>query len=598
MSGLYGKLNKEVEKVSLRGGETPTASVRVEDNIIYVDHKADRVLDATSDRPVQNKTLASRFANMDASLLHMKESFEEQWALIRHLHNVVEEQVKLVAQYNQESIERDAELLEKILELKAGLERDIANLANFIARYEEELSHLKASDAANENAINALRAAYEIKMAELDATDASIRADIKNFKEVYDETVDALKDEDYLLHSRIDDLTAQYNQKMSELDAKDAEIVQSILDAVAQHNRDISTLTEKHTSEISALTEKHDSEMASLESKHDSDIATVRQEHADSVASLTSKHDSDIAAVRQEHSDSVASLTTKHNEDISSVRQEHSDSVVALESKYDTKISEITNKHNTELSNLNSSLIATIGQLESKHDIEVSAMTSKYDSKIAEVEAKHASDKASMESAHNQDVADINQSIAGLDSKYQGKVDELIAADEANAQALESHNNDTGAHSYIQGLINELDARLDAFLGDGDAAAALSDLLEYLQNNGDLIESLDANKINYSDIVDNLTTEATDKPLSANQGVQLAASIEAMRGEMSDVVDVKLEKIEADLGELTKADEELDYEIKLVKSSMSELSDTVYNELSSLLEIDFITGGTAPIDEE
>ena len=569
MSGLYGKLNKEVEKVSLRGGETPTANVRVEDNIIYVDHKADRVLDATSDRPVQNKTLASRFANMDASLLHMKESFEEQWALIRHLHNVVEEQVKLVAQYNQESIERDAELLEKILELKAELERDIANLATFIARYEEELSHLKASDAANENAINALRTAYEIKMAELDATDASIRADIKNFKEVYDETVDALKDEDYLLHSRIDDLTAQYNQKMSELDAKDAEIVQSIIDAVAQHNRDISTLTEKHTSEISALTEKHDSEMASLESKHDSDIASVRQEHADSVASLNSKHDSDIAAVRQEHSDSV----------------------VALESKYDTKISEITSKHDTDLSNMNSSLIATIGQLESKHDSEVSAMTSKYDSKIAEVEAKHASDKASMESSHNQDVADINQSIAGLDSKYQGKVDALIAVDEANAQALESHNNDTSAHSYIQGLISELDERLDAFLGDGDAAAALSDLLEYLQNNGDLIESLDTNKINYSDIVDNLTTVATDKPLSANQGVQLAASIEAMRGEMSDVVDVKLETIEADLGEL-------DYEIKLVKSSMSELSDTVYNELSSLLEIDFITGGTAPIDEE
>lgn len=587
MSGLYGKLNKEVEKVSLRGGETPTASVRVEDNIIYVDHKADRVLDATSDRPVQNKTLASRFANMDASLLHMKESFEEQWALIRHLHNVVEEQVKLVAQYNQESIERDAELLEKILELKAELERDIANLATFIARYEEELSHLKASDAANETAINALRTAYEIKMAELDATDASIRADIKNFKEVYEETVDALKDEDYLLHSRIDDLTAQYNQKMSELDAKDAEIVQSIIDAVAQHNRDISTLTEKHTSEISALTEKHDSEMASLESKHDSDIASVRQEHADSVASLTSKHDSDIAAVRQEHSDSVTALTTKHNEDISSVRQEHSDSVVALESKYDT-----------ELSNLNSSLIATIGQLESKHDSEVSAMTSKYDSKIAEVEAKHAADKASMESSHNQAVADINQSIAGLDSKYQGKVDSLIAADEANSQALESHNNDTSAHSYIQGLISELDERLDAFLGDGDAAAALSDLLEYLQNNGDLIESLDTNKINYSDIVDNLTTAATDKPLSANQGVQLAASIEAMRGEMSDVVDVKLEKIETDLGELTKADEELDYELKLVKSSMSELSDTVYNELSSLLEIDFITGGTAPIDEE
>lgn len=519
--GLYGKLNKEVEYVSLRGGETDTASVRVEDNIIYVDHKADRVLDTTSDRPVQNKTLASRFENMDASLLCMKESLEEQWQLIRHLHSVVEEQVKLVAQYNQESIERDVELLEKILELKAELERDIANLANFIARYEEELSHLKASDAANENAINALRTAYEIKMAELDATDASIRADIKNFKEVYDETVDALKDEDYLLHSRIDDLTAQYNQKMSELDAKDAEIVQSILDAIEQHNQDIRALTEKHTSELDALAKRHDSEMDALENKHDSDIADVRQEHTDSVASI--------------------------------------------ESKYDAKIEELTNKHNTELSNLNSALTATISQLES---------------------------------THNSDVEDINKSISEIDSKYQGKVDELIAVDEANAQALVSHNNDTGAHSYIQGLINELDARLDAFLGDGDAATALSDLLEYLQNNGDLIESLDTNKINYSDIVDNLTTEATDKPLSANQGVQLAAAIEAMRGEMSDVVDVKLEKIEADLGELTKADEELDYELKLVKSSMSELSDTVYNELSSLLEIDFITGGTAPIDEE
>lgn len=458
MSGLYGKLNKEVEKVSLRGGETPTANVRIENNIIYVDHKADRVLDVTSDRPVQNKTLASKFSGLDESLATMKESIDKQWSLVRHLNAVIGEQVELVAKYNAESIERDADLLDKIMEVKHELEEDIVNLANFIARYEEELSHLKDVDKANEEATTALRAAYDIKMAELDATDDSIREDISNFKKVYDETVNAFTNEDIRINSRIDDLTIIYNQKMSDLDAKDAEIVQSIVDAIAQHNQDI------------------------------------------------------------------ANLLDKHNQDIADVRQEQSDSIGELTEKYDTKI-------------------------------------------------------ASME--------------------------ELIKSGEGALKALGDHNTDESAHEYIRGLIAELDNRLDAFLGDDNSAAALSDLLEYLQANGDLIDSLDTNKINYSDIIDNVTSDESKKPLSAKQGKVLSDAISEMSKELSEVYNVKIgeleeadTKIEENIASLQETGETLDYEIKVVKSAVSDLSDTVYNELSSLLEIDLITGGTAPIEED
>ena len=58
----------------------------------------------------------------------------------------------------------------------------------------------------------------------------------------------------------------------------------------------------------------------------------------------------------------------------------------------------------------------------------------------------------------------------------------------------------------------------------------IQEIVDYITSNKDLIDTLSTNKINYSDIVDNLTSAITNKPLSANQGYVL-------KGLIDDIVD-------------------------------------------------------------
>ena len=51
---------------------------------------------------------------------------------------------------------------------------------------------------------------------------------------------------------------------------------------------------------------------------------------------------------------------------------------------------------------------------------------------------------------------------------------------------------------------------------------------DYIKSNRDLIKSITTDKVSYTDIVNDLTTNVTNKPLSAAQGVALKALIDAI----------------------------------------------------------------------
>lgn len=63
---------------------------------------------------------------------------------------------------------------------------------------------------------------------------------------------------------------------------------------------------------------------------------------------------------------------------------------------------------------------------------------------------------------------------------------------------------------------------------DDETLDQLSELVDYIKNNRELIEGVTTNKVSVSDIVDNLTTKVTNKPLSAAQGVVLKELIDAL----------------------------------------------------------------------
>jgi len=109
---------------------------------------------------------------------------------------------------------------------------------------------------------------------------------------------------------------------------------------------------------------------------------------------------------------------------------------------------------------------------------------------------------------------------------------EDVGADaEGTAQLkVSAHNVSTTAHDDIRQLIADIDTRLNAFLDTEDIDLdQLSEIIEYIQSNKELIDAITTSKVSVADIVDNLTSTAKNKPLSANQGRALKALIDALQ---------------------------------------------------------------------
>lgn len=104
-----------------------------------------------------------------------------------------------------------------------------------------------------------------------------------------------------------------------------------------------------------------------------------------------------------------------------------------------------------------------------------------------------------------------------------------MAQQEAINLSASNHNISTSAHSDIRDLILELTTRLNALADSDDITLdQLSEIVAYIKNNKSLIDSITTSKVNVSDIIDDLTSTATDKVLSSNQGRILKGLIDSL----------------------------------------------------------------------
>lgn len=105
---------------------------------------------------------------------------------------------------------------------------------------------------------------------------------------------------------------------------------------------------------------------------------------------------------------------------------------------------------------------------------------------------------------------------------------EAIPTPDVSGQ-IATHNTATDSHNDIRSLIQNLTTNLNTLADSDDTTLdQLSEIVAYIKNNKSLIEGVTTNKVNISDIVDNLTTNVSNKPLSAAQGVALKALIDAL----------------------------------------------------------------------
>lgn len=106
-----------------------------------------------------------------------------------------------------------------------------------------------------------------------------------------------------------------------------------------------------------------------------------------------------------------------------------------------------------------------------------------------------------------------------------------VGADKAGtAQGLVSgHNTNTDAHNDIRLELTRLAGIINDILDSEDPNLdEMHEIVAYIKSNSELIEAVTIAKVNVADIIDNLTTNVTNKPLSAAQGVALKALIDAI----------------------------------------------------------------------
>lgn len=114
------------------------------------------------------------------------------------------------------------------------------------------------------------------------------------------------------------------------------------------------------------------------------------------------------------------------------------------------------------------------------------------------------------------------------------------------ASAVTAHNSKEDAHNDIRLLIAALTTRLDALANSDDTTLdQMAEVVAYIKDNRGLIEQITTGKVSVVDIVNNLTTNVANKPLSAAQGVALKALIDAI------TVPTKLSQLTNDKGYIT-----------------------------------------------
>ena len=100
---------------------------------------------------------------------------------------------------------------------------------------------------------------------------------------------------------------------------------------------------------------------------------------------------------------------------------------------------------------------------------------------------------------------------------------------------VSTHNTSTSAHSDIRDLISGLTTRLNTLANSDDTTLdQMSEVVAYIKNNKSLIDGITTSKVNVDDVIDNLTTNVTNKPLSAAQGTALKALIDELDADLDE----------------------------------------------------------------
>lgn len=135
---------------------------------------------------------------------------------------------------------------------------------------------------------------------------------------------------------------------------------------------------------------------------------------------------------------------------------------------------------------------------------------------------------------------------------------QLLSTGGAADSLILNHNTSVDSHSDIRSLVDGLTTRLNTLANSDDVTLdQMGEIVAYIKSNKSLIDNITTNKVNVDDIINNLTTNTSNKPLSAAQGVVLKELIDAI------VIPTKVSELTNDTGYLTSIPSEYVTETEL-----------------------------------
>lgn len=131
------------------------------------------------------------------------------------------------------------------------------------------------------------------------------------------------------------------------------------------------------------------------------------------------------------------------------------------------------------------------------------------------------------------------QEVGALPNTYTppNQTAEQVGADPKGtaSSAVSQHNTAEDSHNDIRLELKAINDRLTAFFdSDNQTLDELSEIVAYITNNKTLIESITTSKVNVADIINNLTTNVSNKPLSAAQGFVLKGLIDTLSNNLAN----------------------------------------------------------------
>lgn len=200
----------------------------------------------------------------------------------------------------------------------------------------------------------------------------------------------------------------------------------------------------------------------------------------------------------------------------------------------------VANKNNdiidSELHKIDLNMANQTGQFASKQDLsnEISRAIS------AENDIHNSLQSHTDNTANPHNVTKVQVGLENADNT--SDMDKPVSTAQQNAldAAISAHNTAESAHGDIRLLVSGLTTRLNVLADSDDTTLdQLSEIVAYIKNNKSLIDGVTTGKVNVSDIVDDLTSSFTDKPLSAKQGAVLKGLIT----DLTEIVGNKVDKV-------------------------------------------------------